>query len=241
MALASIFGSLGELEKFTYEIYSDEGYQKQVGGAKTVLFNPSTFFEEYKNEFDKQASVNASDKNLKFKFSGGKDLKIQLLLDATGASTSGKSSMLEVIKANPEKPLFELIKAFKADCYDIKGSEHKPNYLKLYWGTFKFQGVLTALKVTYTLFQSNGEPIRAKLDCTFASTTSLREQVSETAPESPDLTHYRTMESNTHLPLETDKIYKNDRMYLEVARVNKLNNFRRLKQGSNIHFPPIEK
>jgi hypothetical protein len=39
----------------------------------------------------------------------------------------------------------------------------------------------------------------------------------------------------------TFNIYKNDRYYLEVAKANRLNNFRKLKQGQQILFPPIEK
>jgi nucleoid-associated protein YgaU len=58
---------------------------------------------------------------------------------------------------------------------------------------------------------------------------------------SPDLTHYRIVKAGDNLPLMTQRIYGDPKYYLEVARVNKLVNFRNLKPGQAIYFPPIEK
>jgi nucleoid-associated protein YgaU len=44
-----------------------------------------------------------------------------------------------------------------------------------------------------------------------------------------------------NLPLLTYRIYGNAELYLEVARVNKLINFRRLRVGSRVAFPPVDK
>ncbi|HPF52255.1 MAG TPA: hypothetical protein PK335_11805, partial [Draconibacterium sp.] len=58
---------------------------------------------------------------------------------------------------------------------------------------------------------------------------------------SPDLTHVRMVNEGDTLPLMTYRIYGDSKYYLEVARVNKLTNFRKLKVGQKIFFPPIEK
>lgn len=39
----------------------------------------------------------------------------------------------------------------------------------------------------------------------------------------------------------TKRIYGDSKYYLEVARVNKLTTFRKLKTGQQLIFPPIQK
>jgi nucleoid-associated protein YgaU len=58
---------------------------------------------------------------------------------------------------------------------------------------------------------------------------------------SPDLTHSVNVKDGDILPLMTHKIYKNQHYYLQVAKVNKLKNFRRLNAGTTLTFPPITK
>ena len=58
---------------------------------------------------------------------------------------------------------------------------------------------------------------------------------------SPDLTHLRDVRDGDTLPLLAYDIYGNAQLYLEVARVNKLVNFRRLRSASRLSFPPLDK
>jgi nucleoid-associated protein YgaU len=43
------------------------------------------------------------------------------------------------------------------------------------------------------------------------------------------------------LPWLCYNIYGDSRYYLEIARVNKLINFRKLREGDELYFPPIAK
>jgi nucleoid-associated protein YgaU len=58
---------------------------------------------------------------------------------------------------------------------------------------------------------------------------------------SPDLTHVRMVKEGDTLPLMTYRIYGDPKYYLEVAKANKINNFRKLKTGDIIIFPPLTK
>ena len=55
------------------------------------------------------------------------------------------------------------IKAFKQLVYQYNGTIHSPNYLQVVWGGLAFKCRLTSLNIDYTLFDSNGAPLRAKL------------------------------------------------------------------------------
>jgi nucleoid-associated protein YgaU len=59
--------------------------------------------------------------------------------------------------------------------------------------------------------------------------------------QSPDLTHVRVVEEGDTLPLMAKRIYGDSKYYLEVARVNRITSFRKLKTGQRIFFPPIQK
>ncbi len=243
MALGDIFGQLGELEKMVIEVYSDGDYSQGHFIKKFhVLYNPASYYKDFKMELDTQTPVNAADRPLQFKYTSNKDMKIDLLLDATGASYSGTSELQQNLIDDAQRPSVEpVVQQFLDDCFTKNPEAHRPNYIKLIWGPMIFQGVLTAIKVNYSLFATNGNPLRAKLECTFTSHTSLRQQAEEAQQNSPDLTHYRIVEAAATLPLMTNKIYNSPDYYLEIARSNNLNNFRKLKQGSRLKFPPIEK
>ena len=95
--------------------------------------------------------------------------------------------------------------------------------------------------VTYTKFDPLGVPIRAKISASFAEVTQKGLLAKLARLSSPDLTHKVTVKEGDILPLLTYKIYKKQDYYLQVTKANKLKNFRKLKAGSTLIFPPIAK
>jgi nucleoid-associated protein YgaU len=53
------------------------------------------------------------------------------------------------------------------------------------------------------------------------------------------MTHRRTVVAGDTLPLMCFQIYQDSTRYLDVARHNKLNDFRNLEPGQQIFFPPL--
>jgi nucleoid-associated protein YgaU len=47
------------------------------------------------------------------------------------------------------------------------------------------------------------------------------------------------VEEGDHLTPMTDRLYNDPRYYLQVAQANGLKNFRRLRAGTELIFPPI--
>lgn len=238
MGIENVFMPSGNLTKVHIEAYSDETYSQMVG-TFDVLYNPNTYDVEYKNEFDTERPENATDSLPQFKSAKGKDLTIELLWDATGASHTGNEAEFALIRA--EGHVEDSIQRFLRLTFELQSSSHRPNFLKVSWGTLLFQGVLTTAKVTYSLFAPDGKPLRAKVNCTFISHKALEEQAAEAQRNSPDLTHYVTVNGSDTLPYITFKIYNGIEHYIKIAEVNQLNNFRKLKQGTQLAFPPIEK
>jgi hypothetical protein len=121
------------------------------------------------------------------------------------------------------------------------GETHEPKFFKLAWGTLVFKGRCTGLTINYKLFNPDGAPIRAVCKVTFKEFKEENLRIAEENPQSPDLTHVRVVKAGDTLPLMCYRIYGDARYYLEVARVNRLANFRRLEPGLELHFPPFVK
>ena len=94
-------------------------------------------------------------------------------------------------------------------------------------------------EITYTLFRGDGYPLRAKVKATFAENVEDTLRVAEERRSSPDLTHQRLVARGDHLSLMTSRLYGDPKHYLQVAAANGLTNFRRLRVGQALLFPPL--
>jgi len=109
------------------------------------------------------------------------------------------------------------------------------------YGAVLLKCVLKSVNITYNLFTPAGKPIRAKVDCTFAS--AIDQELSEMINSkcSPDLTHKRVVKQSQNIIGMANNIYKSNDYYLDVARINDLNNFRKVDTGTELLFPPLSK
>lgn len=191
-----------------------------------AMFNPSEYSVSLTNNW---REVPGSHQQF-FEGQGSGDFSLELILDGTGVSESGFTTGFGF----NVKTVKERIKKFLEVCYIINGDLHRANYVKVAWGEFSFVGYLNNVNVTYTLFDASGKPLRAKLNVTF--------KVKNDKPllSSPDLTHTREVHDGDTLPLLSKEIYGSSRYYLFIAEANKLDDFRNLKPGTKLYFPPLE-
>ncbi|SHO54748.1 CIS tube protein [Vibrio quintilis] len=157
-------------------------------------------------------------------------LKFDILMDATG-----------VVEQKKAKSIAQQLKSLKKVTYDYRGSQHEPNKVKIFWGTLTFQGRLSSMSVSYTLFNSSGTPLRAKVSLSFKGYLSEEEKEAEAKKSSPDLTHLVEFKAGDTLPQLCEKIYRDSRYYPDVARVNHLASVRHIRPGTRLYFPPLVK
>jgi hypothetical protein len=195
-----------------------------------AMFNPETIAITEGLQWDGQAATGSQGTELVYIKTNGRTFTIDITLDGTGVNTNG-------VKI----PVTAQILLFRAATTRIVDTIHRPNYLLLQYGLFIINCVLTTSTVTYTMFDMVGLPIRAKISATFKERTGSDLMSKLAMLSSPDLTHSVNVKDGDILPLMTHKIYKNQHYYLQVAKVNKLKNFRRLNAGTTLTFPPITK
>ena len=196
------------------------------------MLNPSGYKQDWSISYDNGGhDANPSAMGLtkaqpRYKQTKPQDVNFDIVIDNTGVVPGSSDVATQIAQ-------------LKAVVYDFVGTNHEPNVVKLVWGNFSFTGRLTKMSVQYTLFKPTGDPLRAKVNIAFTDYTSAAQEAREAGKTSPDLTHLVEVKAGDSLPLLCYRIYKNSAYYLEVAKVNGIINFRDIKPGTKLNFPPL--
>lgn len=193
-----------------------------------VMFNPESIAIDEEIDWDAQCPPGNEGSDYLYNKTKPRKFRIEFTLDGTGVNTNGTKI-----------PIASQIASFRAATTGIRGDLHRPNFLLVQYGTFVSTCILNSSTVTYTMFDMHGLVIRAKINASFTERTVKVLSDILGMLSSPDLTHKVEVKHGDTLPLLTYNIYNNQTYYLQVAKVNKLKNFRNLKAGTTIVFPPI--
>ena len=217
----------GTLEKLLIKAYSDPDFSSNVGEYEADI-NPDQFNHNHSVQYTEPTNASSEGNAPKFKSIGPESVSFKLYFDATG-----------IITMTQGRDVVDAIEELKSIAYDYEGDTHRPNYLLISWGTFIFPCTLDTLKIDYTMFRSDGTPLRATADISFKgfindSTRQLMAQKS-----SPDLTHQKIMTEGFSLPLLSKSTYNSPEYYIKIAAFNDLDTFRNIKSGTKIMLPPL--
>lgn len=220
--------------KLTIRAYSDPEYQNKVGGDYKALINPEGLNMDLKVELNQSQPPGTDKESPKYVRTPPSVMNFDLLFDATGV-VQGPQSFLD------SGDVSDQIDEFLKLTFTVDGQNHEPKFLILVYGTMLFKGRLEGVSAVYKLFDNSGKPLRAVVKCTFRASKSEKNNDWHTMPKSPDLTHIRVIKQGDTLPLLCNEIYKDTGYYMQVAEVNGITNFRNLKVGSTVYFPPLKK
>ncbi len=209
---------------------TDENGVPKLALPFIAMFNPEQFAITETIILDTTTAKAKDGTDPKFTGVKPRTFTIDFTLDGTGVNTNG-------VKI----PVTAQILLFRSVTTEIEGETHRPPYVLVQYGPFISSCILQSSTVTYTMFDMFGLPIRAKVSASFVErkVAALGNIVGMLS--SPDLTHKIQVQPGDLLPLLTYKTYKNQNYYLQVARINKIKNFRKLVPGTSLIFPPIAK
>jgi len=217
--------SKGQLERLLIHAFSDAGFKQQVGAFEAYV-NPAELVLSYEHEFDSGQGAGTTGSRMEFKKIRPGDLSLSFFLDGTGANGRPLDVQAKVAE-------FQAVTGYN-------GNIHRPNFLKLAWGTLTVRRcVLRRATVAYKLFRPNGVPLRATIHAVFTDTISDQQRVALAQDSSPDLTHVRTLRAGDSLAALCHEIYGDAGLDLKVARANGLTGLRGLPAGTRVRFPPL--
>lgn len=222
--------SKGKLKISTCTV--DTAGKISVDGDKSfeVILNPSDYSHSFAIDYCTKGAIGQSGSDAKFSGAKPEEIKFSLLLDGTGV-VGGPADLLTSVK--------DQLKKLNSVVYQYDGDKHEPSHVRVLWGSQIFYGRLESMAVENTLFKPSGAPLRAKLELKFSGFMSKEEQALRANKSSPDMSHLIEVKAGDTLPLLCYRVYKDSSYYPEVARVNNITNFRDIKAGSKLHFPPL--
>ncbi len=226
--LSSIMNIVPALDKLTIiPLKKATPVPLPTGPPYVVQFNPEKFDEKHSIIYNAVQAIGATGADNRFNRIQPRRFSFEFLIDGTGASGDKREVIAEI-------ELFKTIVGFK-------GALHRPGFLLLVWGVHVVTAVAKDYTINYSLYRKNGTPLRATITVNFDEHKDSLFQIIEQALQSPDLTSRHIVKEGDSLPLMCNTVYDDPRHYLEVARANKLTNFRKLKTGAELDFPPIKK
>ncbi|MEM9452609.1 MAG: hypothetical protein AAGF11_00420 [Myxococcota bacterium] len=227
--------SPGKLEKLQIVAFSDRDRTMRIGMFE-AMFNPESFSLSYSVVYAKVDAMGSGGQQTNFVHSERSPSSITLTLDGTGYAETGSPGSQLLSVADRVEQLLDL-------GVRVNGSTHEPNFLRLQWGRGVIQKLdcrIRQLECRYTLFARDGSPLRAEVTLSFDEDKSNKKRAQEENRSSPDVSHLRQVRAGDTLPLMCQRIYGSSAHCTLVARANDLDDFRRLRPGQVLVFPPLE-
>lgn len=225
---------MGKLNRLKIVSYEDGDFLKPSGKTFTVAMNPSSYTSHQGINYYMDESLNGGNCPIFRKAQNGL-VDFDFILDATGVLYD----WMDASTIKYLQPLSSQIEALKDTVYKYNGNTHEPYFIKITWGTLSYSGRLYTLTVKNTLFNSEGEPIRASVKITVIFYEAPKTQKKKAGKSSPDLTHLITVKAGDTLPLLCLKVYNSAMYCADVARINNLTGFRNIEPGTQLYFPPL--
>ncbi|MBI1919795.1 MAG: hypothetical protein HYS23_01815 [Geobacter sp.] len=221
-------GDKGALEKLLILAFQEPDYSGSPCAKFEAYLNPNEITLSYEMEYDNAQGAGTTNSRMNFKKAKPGDMSLSFFIDGTGAN--GR-------KADVQQKIEEFQNVTGYD-----GSIHRPNYLKVLWGTLQVKRcVLKSASIAYKMFKPSGIPLRAVITANFTDNSDDQTRQAMAQDESPDLTHMRVARAADNLPLMCNEIYGDPGYYVQVAEANGLDHFRALVPGTKVFFPPLEK
>ena len=198
----------------------------------TVSVNPPTFTQVMFNptEYDIDRGANYAELDvpglstpiLQFIRGDAQTLNLSLFID----SFDSRQAISDALAA---------LRAFVT----IDGDLHSPPVCLFQWGDQSFQGVVTSLKEKFSLFDSDGNVIRATVTLSLKSYLPVEVQLRTQKMSSPDRTRVRTVRDGDTLAGFASDAYGEPRLWRPIAEANGIDRPRFLQAGQTLVIPAI--
>lgn len=210
--------------------------EREVGKSVIeVLFNPSEYQLTDGSSYSEKKIPGLDGPIIQYISGDATELSLSLFLD----TYVPKSTSLISFGPPKESTDVSIITKQIADATSIDGSMHRPPKVTFKWGSLNFEGVVTKMNHTYTMFTEKGMPVRAKVSLTFKSLISPRDTKRKSPFESPDRTKYRTLRQSMGLWDIANMEYGDPDMWKVIARENGILNPLDVRPGQVVKLPAL--
>ncbi len=218
---------MGNLERA--KIYELDSSGSIIQPGMDVCFNPKEYDLNKTVTWDTSKAFTDAPKP-EFKAPQAQTLKVTLQFDTYEERVSVRDKYIRRIEKLAN------MSGTATDAKDAKN--HAPPELRFVWGAMSFRGVIQTMAQKYTMFLSDGTPVRCDVDITMMNVEDLNTDTGTdlTQKTAGSTTNY-TIQAGDRLDLiAADKLGDASR-WSEIAALNGIDNPADLTEGNSIQIP----
>lgn len=192
----------------------------------TVQYNPETF--EYSRKINwKKSEENVALNEMQIKNVDLRTLTINLVFDAKEAGINNVKDLTKYFE-NLSRPV-----AKKANA-----QQGRPPYITITWATESVKGFINSFTQKFTLFSSEGLPLRARVTLDFMEYIDPKQQQKENSGGDPE--QFIMVRNGETLQYIAYKEYGDPALWRIIADQNSLDDYRDLEPGTMLFIPALE-
>ncbi len=200
-----------------------------------VMFNPTEYNLSESANYAETVVPGIDGPIMQYVAGNLQTLTLSLQLDTNERRVMKANHEVEVIASKSVASVVRQI----TDLLYIKGNLHRPPEVKFSWGDLNFYGVVTDVSQSYTMFTSDGTPVRAKLDLTLKSVLDVAARKRRQPLESPDRTKRRTVTAGMQLWNLALEEYGDQEAWRIIAKANGIMNPLDIYPGQVLKIPAL--
>lgn len=206
------------------------GGRNELPQLFTVPFNPTEYTLNKGAQIAEIGIMGIDSPILQFIRGQNEKLTLDLFFDT---STEGGLDTNAVDVRDKAKIIYQLVK--------IQPETHAPPRIRLTWGRgLNFYAIVESVQQKFTLFSSQGLPLRATLSVTFREYKSLQDQLRELNLQSSDHSKRYIVKRGETLSLIAARVYHDAREWRPIADANPGIDPRRPVPGAELIIPPLD-
>jgi hypothetical protein len=187
-----------------------------------VLFNPTQYSLDQANTLAEVGVPGLSAPILQYVRGNGRSLSMELFFDTYEQQSD--------VRTHTDR-VYGLL--------NIRGPLHRPPVCTFTWGTFSFSCVVERVGGRFTLFLSNGTPVRATLSVTFKEFVEVEVLVRDPPTESADHAKTWLVRRGDTLSSIAAAEYDDPARWRPIAEANRIANPRLLAPGTRLSLPAL--
>jgi nucleoid-associated protein YgaU len=187
-----------------------------------VLFNPAQYTIAKANTIAEAAVPGLGSTILQYVHGNVRTLSMELFFDTYEERTNVTSETQNI---------YSLL--------DVEATTHAPPICGIRWGSFHFTGVLDNVSGQFTLFLSNGTPVRATLNVVFKEYLDVAQLVRLNPTQSADHRKRRIVKSGDRIDTIAAEEFGDPAKWRIIAAANKMQDPAQLQPGQALMIPAI--
>lgn len=192
-----------------------------------VHFNPEEYSVNKDNNLAVQGIPGLSGPIIQFVNGNLRTLEMELFFDTWDTPSFAKA---DVRKVYTDKFV---------GLMEIDPELHTPPLLLISWASLQFSCVLARVNQKFTMFDTDGKPVRARLTCSFNEVIDPEQEAREVSRQTADFSKVHVVTQGERLIDIADALYDDPEAWRPIAIANALDDPRAIFPGQSLIIPSL--